>query len=84
MPWECKYMHTWEATTQNVKSGYWCPFCSKRSNKQRDLFEIIKGLYPSFKHFYNFKRFKWLKGQEIDIFVTDNKNFSLGIEYDGI
>jgi hypothetical protein len=27
--WKCAEGHQWEATPSNIKSGYWCPYCSR-------------------------------------------------------
>ena len=29
LTWECKEGHVWEATPASVKSGSWCPKCSR-------------------------------------------------------
>lgn len=28
LKWQCKKGHTWDATSKNIKTGYWCPVCA--------------------------------------------------------
>ena len=74
-----------------INRGVWCQICDKKHSIQKDLYNIIKVLYPKYTVKYNYRDFKWLKSSntthvrmEIDIFVySDDKSFTLGIEYDG-
>ncbi len=47
---------------------------------ETELYRIVKSIFPNKKVIHH-HRAKWLKGQEIDIFVPD---LNLAIEYDGI
>ena len=47
---------------------------------ETELYRIIKSIFTDKKVIHHY-RAKWLKGQEIDIFIPD---FNLAIEYDGI
>ena len=47
---------------------------------ETELYRIIKSIFPNKKVIHHY-RTKWLKGQEIDIFVP---HLNLAIEYDGI
>ena len=33
LSWECKKRHIWEATPKSIKSGSWCPECTRKSPK---------------------------------------------------
>lgn len=82
--WKCKYGHIWEASTNSINSGTWCPKC--RINKtQRILLKIIETIFCKYEVLSEFNDFDWLytnKGrkQAIDIFIPELK---LAIEYDG-
>jgi len=44
--WECDKGHRWQSTPANIKSGRWCPICSKKraADKQRLSIEDMKKL----------------------------------------
>lgn len=52
----------------------------ERFVSETELYRIIKSIFTDKKVIHHY-RAKWLKGQEIDIFIPD---FNLAIEYDGI
>ena len=38
LTWKCEHGHEWETEPRNIKSGYWCPRCSRnRSNKKLEI-----------------------------------------------
>lgn len=39
MIWECSEGHTWEANSNNISNGTWCPKCSKK-NKVRTAYQL--------------------------------------------
>jgi len=39
--WKCKNNHIWEATANNVQSGYWCKICSGFSKKDIDWLKSL-------------------------------------------
>merc|ERR1739848_52916 len=44
--WQCSKGHQWQANYSNVRSGTWCPICSRRKN-QAECHEIFVSLFPS-------------------------------------
>lgn len=67
-------------TFKTILKGHWCPFCNRPGAKgQKQLFEIVKKIYPQLKVIYEYKS-NWLGRQHIDLFV---KGIDLAIEYDG-
>jgi hypothetical protein len=46
LKWECSSGHIWEATPNNIKTGKWCPECTKSLSEKicRHYFETIFGL----------------------------------------
>jgi len=40
MMWECERGHTWEATTNSVKKGKWCPDCLQLERNKRKLEQL--------------------------------------------
>lgn len=40
LEWECSLGHTWMANPSNMKSGHWCPHCSKKA--KHNLKEVQK------------------------------------------
>jgi hypothetical protein len=71
-----------------ISHKQWCPVCGPRSKEQKEIYNILKNIFPSCQIYYNYRGFNWLKSDkkykqrmEIDIWVPDIK---LAIEYDGI
>jgi len=80
----------WENDYDHIKRGQWCPECAFPGMSQKNLFQLLKEIFPKFIVEFNYKGFSWLKNPktnrllEIDIFVCNNdKSFSLAVEYDG-
>jgi hypothetical protein len=75
---------TWETKFTHIKSSNsGCPNCNRPGLTQKKLENILKNIYPKFKHFFNYRRFFWLRNKknlEIDIWIP---NIKLAIEYDG-
>ena len=46
--WKCEFDHIWDASAANVKSGKWCPTCSK--NKKLSIEDCI--LFANIKDGY--------------------------------
>lgn len=73
-----------------LRRDQWCS-CASRSKSQKLLYNILKEIYndKKYKIYLDYKSFSWLynkktKGkQHIDIFITDDKAFTLAVEYDG-
>jgi len=86
--WTCGLGHMWYANFDNTKNkGKWCPQCSS-GKSQRLLADILKYIFPNYRHHYNYRGFDWLtsnsRTQELDIFIEHAEtNFSLAVEYDG-
>lgn len=81
MLWNCSENHTWEATTNNIKRGKWCPTCSKGIGERtcRLSFEKI------FSKEFNSIRPNWLKNtlgnkMELDGF---NEELKIAFEHQG-
>lgn len=68
---------TFTRLIESIKNGAWCP-CLNISKTDYKLYLIIKDWFNS--AIYRYKKFHWLDGQEIDIYVSELK---LAIEYDG-
>jgi very-short-patch-repair endonuclease len=84
MTWGCNAGHRWAASFGNVQRGTWCPCCSE-GKSQRELTDIIRGLFQCHTICSDFKGFDWLRTtgtgkQEFDIWIPELK---LAIEYDG-
>lgn len=47
--WRCKNGHEWEAVSDSVKGGHWCPVCSTfiRANKRRSSIEKMQKMAES-------------------------------------
>lgn len=75
LTWECEYGHQWNATSNSIIQGKWCPRCKNNINEEivRYIFEQLFG-----KEFN--KDRKQLNGSELDGF---NKELNLAFEYNG-
>lgn len=66
-----------------INRGVWCQICDSSHSKQKDLYNILKEIFPSTNIQYNYYGFGWLKDVnrlELDIWIPELK---LAIEYDG-
>lgn len=81
--WECSERHQWRVCYKSVDRGHWCSKCSS-GKSQKQLYDIVKKIFPDYCIFYDFMGFEWLgywkNRQEIDIFISELK---VAIEYDG-
>ena len=76
--WLCSENHTWEATTNNIKRGKWCPTCSKGIGERtcRLTFEKI------FNKEFNSLRPNWLKNNSGNNMELDGYNDELKIAFE--
>ncbi len=76
LKWECNNGHVWEATPNNVKRGYWCPYCSSNitEEKCRYIFEILTSK--------EFKKNKKELGENLEL-DGYNEDLKLAFEYNG-
>ncbi len=43
LKWKCSKNHEWESSPANIKSGYGCPYCSKKAKKTiKDMHDLAK------------------------------------------
>lgn len=81
--WKCSEGHVFDATTRDVRSGRWCPRCSKSFFFKEEIcrlsFETI------FKHPFPKCRPDWLLNERGNRMELDgyNKNLKLAFEYNG-
>ncbi|MEK6938343.1 MAG: hypothetical protein AABX04_04835 [Nanoarchaeota archaeon] len=53
LEWQCENNHTWLAAPNNIRNGYWCPYCAGRGKTIEDMEKIAisrggKCLSPKF------------------------------------
>ena len=81
--WKCSEGHVFDATTRDVRSGRWCPRCSKSFFFKEEIcrlsFETI------FKHPFPKCRPDWLLNERGNRMELDgyNENLKLAFEYNG-
>lgn len=83
--WQCNNGHIWKTTVGDVKRSNGCPVCGGVGKTQKQIYNILKELFPNYIIYYNFRRFDWLKTRgsgklQIDIYIPHLK---LAIEYQG-
>lgn len=76
--WKCKNGHKWKATFSNIRSGKWCPECSRGYAERlcREYFE------KSFLEKFPNQRPDWLKSPEGTALELDGYNEKLGIAFE--
>jgi hypothetical protein len=77
--WQCQEGHIWEANSNSITQGSWCPTCfHKHSKSELEIYEFIKSFHLDA---INGKR-GLLKSQrlELDIYIP---SLNKAIEYDG-
>lgn len=82
LSWQCANGHTWEASSGNIKSGTWCPFCGFQfvmENICREIFQTI------FKKNFIKSRPKWLVNKNGSTMEFDgyNQKLAIAFEYHG-
>lgn len=75
LKWRCKDGHEWESAPNNIKSGSWCPSCTKYKAEERCRYIFEELLNKKFK-----KSRKVINGFELDGF---NRELMLAFEYHG-
>lgn len=43
--WQCDKNHTWNSCYDNVKQGYWCPYCAGNRHKTEDDYHTLAKKY---------------------------------------
>jgi hypothetical protein len=81
--WQCKNGHVWPAVAQNIRWGYWCPYCIEGKNETlcRKIFE----------NYFNEKfikiKPKWLKNPKTGCLMELDgycEKLNVAFEYNGI
>ena len=73
--WKCADGHKFEAAPNNVKNGWWCPYCNWYKNEEKCRFILELLLKTKFK-----KTRTLIKGFELDGY---SQKFNLAFEYNG-
>lgn len=81
LKWQCKYGHEWEANTNCIQQGHWCPICSQGVSERicRKFFEEFFGKkFPK-------ARPEWLLSPKGNKMELDGycKDLGLAFEYQG-
>lgn len=80
--WECKNGHKWSATPNNVRRGYWCPYCAGNIKKtiedMQKLAQNRKGKCLSKEYINNRTKLKW-KCEKGHVWETDYYRVQKGI-----
>ena len=77
--WRCNKNHQWEAISDSVYRGTWCPTCSLRHSKSEiEVYEFVKNISPDAVGAQ--KGLLKNKQLELDIYIPSLK---IAIEYDG-
>jgi len=68
---KCK--NVWYPTISNIKAGKWCRYCSG-GKTQKQLFEIVKKIFPAYHIEYDYSGFEWLKNPQTGKKLTTSFN----------
>lgn len=41
LDWACKYGHSWSAKPQDIRAGYWCPYCAKTAKPSMNEIHLL-------------------------------------------
>ena len=78
--WECSNGHKWNARLYNIKSGTWCPQCSKKQGLSES---ICRGIFETrFNERFPSSHPRWLKNTEGNQLELDGYSEKLGIAFE--
>jgi very-short-patch-repair endonuclease len=84
---ECNCSNRFKMLLSNLIIGHWCSACAPKQKTQKEVFRILREIFPTNIIHYNYREFEWLKFNEssidpleLDLWLPELK---LAIEYDG-